>query len=87
MTSNTGNHLFLSTFSIPSQYILMGAEILKEFASEDRAFDYLINPSQLCRNVGTEITWMEVLMVCFKVLSQHLPEKLRKATKSFGWNN
>lgn len=65
----------------------MGAEILKEFVSKDRAFAYLINPSQLCRNDRTEITWMEVQMVCFKVLSQHLSEKLRKATKNFGWNN
>jgi hypothetical protein len=31
----------------------MGAEIVKEF-SEDRVFDYLIMPSQLCRLYGIE---------------------------------
>jgi hypothetical protein len=64
----------------------MGTEILKEFVSENRAFDYLIIPSQICRNRKIEITWMEVVRGCFKVLSQHLPDKLRKATKSFSWN-
>jgi hypothetical protein len=65
----------------------MGAEILKEFVSEGRAFDYLIIHSQLCRNGRIEITWVEVAMACYKVLSQHLSNKPRKATKSFIWNN
>jgi hypothetical protein len=65
----------------------MGDDILKEFVSEDRAFDYIIIPSQICRNGRIEITWMEGVMGCFKVLSQHFPDKLRKATKSFSWNN